>query len=494
VLRSEFINSAFITEKPGDLKHGGRSSMPNSPSSLTVPSPAVGRTGSLLLNPIRRVLRSQLRVNIFSGFATTVINLLALAVSYPLYLYFLGYEKVGVWLLLSSVQVFAQLGLLGIGPALTKLVAEERGRGDSAGAQQYVSLSTTVLLATGALACLALWIFDAAVVSGLGLQGADAVIALKLLPYVGLLTAFSFINQVTTATLAGVGRMDVANYCVTGGKIGALGLEIFLLWRGWGIVTLLLGDFVGCAVIHFAGLVYLRRDGLRMLRGNPWNRARFSRLTSFGGTMFVISLTTLLVAPLNKLGLSRYGHIALIPVYEIAFTGSMHLRGLAEVGLRALMPEVSTRGAVGTQEAWLSVKSLHGRALKLLLGVMPFAYILAILLAKPMLSLWLRDRFRSELVPTFDILLGSAMVSLISVPAYYTLMGTGHVRSCLVSHLLAAVTNIIWVVVALIVTGTFSLTAASVAVLVSTSVSSGYLLLRSHRLLSSRAAPRKEMV
>jgi len=82
---------------------------------------------------IKRLLRSQLRINMASGLATSAINTVVVAIAYPVYLHFLGYERYGVWLVLATVLTFAQLGNLGIGPAVMKLVAEEHGRGDIAG-------------------------------------------------------------------------------------------------------------------------------------------------------------------------------------------------------------------------------------------------------------------------------------------------------------------------------------------------------------------------
>ena len=63
-----------------------------------------------------------------SGVVVTVINAVAMMVAFPIYLHFLGYEKYGVWLVLATVLSFAQLGNLGIGQAVMKLVAEEYGR------------------------------------------------------------------------------------------------------------------------------------------------------------------------------------------------------------------------------------------------------------------------------------------------------------------------------------------------------------------------------
>jgi O-antigen/teichoic acid export membrane protein len=55
----------------------------------------------------------------------TVVNVVVLAIAYPVYLHFLGHEMYGVWLILATVLTFAQLGNLGISPAVMKLVAEE---------------------------------------------------------------------------------------------------------------------------------------------------------------------------------------------------------------------------------------------------------------------------------------------------------------------------------------------------------------------------------
>lgn len=76
---------------------------------------------------LKKLLSSQLRVNMASGVATTAVNLAAMAVAYPVYLHFLGYERYGVWLILATVLTFAKLGNLGINSAIMKLVAEEHG-------------------------------------------------------------------------------------------------------------------------------------------------------------------------------------------------------------------------------------------------------------------------------------------------------------------------------------------------------------------------------
>ncbi len=84
-----------------------------------------------------------------SGVAVTFVNIAMLAVTYPMYLHFLGYEQYGLWLVLSTVLTFAQLGNLGISQAVMKLVAEEYGRDDLEAVEQYMASAIAVLLVSG---------------------------------------------------------------------------------------------------------------------------------------------------------------------------------------------------------------------------------------------------------------------------------------------------------------------------------------------------------
>ena len=103
---------------------------------------------------IRKLFSSQLRVNMVSGPLTTVINSVVMIIAYPVFLHFLGYEKYGVWLILGTVLTFAQLGDLGIGPAIVKLVAEEHGRNDIKGVQRYITTALAMLCISGTVVLL----------------------------------------------------------------------------------------------------------------------------------------------------------------------------------------------------------------------------------------------------------------------------------------------------------------------------------------------------
>ena len=84
-----------------------------------------------------------------SSLGTALLSTLVIGIAYPVYLHYLGYEQYGLWLLLSTVLTMAQLGNLGVSPALVKLVAEDFAAMDVDGVYRYIGCSLLSLLASG---------------------------------------------------------------------------------------------------------------------------------------------------------------------------------------------------------------------------------------------------------------------------------------------------------------------------------------------------------
>lgn len=113
-----------------------------------------------------------------SGLMMSVMNGIRLIVAYPIYLHFLGYEKYGVWLVLTTILSFAQLGNLGIGHAVMKLVAEEYGRGDIKGIQRYVTTALALLCLSGSFILMGVLLFKVQIISVFKLNDENVQIAL----------------------------------------------------------------------------------------------------------------------------------------------------------------------------------------------------------------------------------------------------------------------------------------------------------------------------
>jgi O-antigen/teichoic acid export membrane protein len=379
-----------------------------------------------------------------SGTATTIANLFITAISYPLYLHYLGYENYGIWLILGTVMSFAQLGNLGIGPAVMKLVAEEYGRRNLLGIQCYVSTASVMLCVSGIIILITVLFAKDAIISAFKLTGQNAHIISWLLPYIGCLSIYVFVVQIFGSALSGLGRMDLANYIQTFGGMVQLVIAGLLLLAGFGIRSLLFGSIASYLVIHALTLISIRRiDPLHFFRFENISVQYGLRLIRFGGNVFAGSLLNMMLNPFNKLFLSRYAGVALVPVYEIVFNGSMQVRALIEASLRSIAPEISRTSANMTIYTKNRIALLYRQTVRLIVSFGVPVYTILLVLAPILLKLWLGARFVEAMPAAFRIMLVGTFVSLIGVPAYYTLLGLGCVRHIFRSHMIQSLTNVL---------------------------------------------------
>lgn len=383
---------------------------------------------------IRSGISSQLRRNTVAAGVSSIVGGLISAVSYPIYLYFLGYEQYGTWLAVSIVLTFAAFGHLGLASAVATNVAEEYARGDGASVRMTVSTSLVTLTIIGLIALVVILSLRDPIVAAMRLRAPLAASARKLLPFAGVLSLYVVQIDTINSVLIGLGRIDLAVTIQQTGRLLSLLLSTTLLICGLGVFSLPIGSLVGYIFIHIVSLSLARRiTAQACFRVSSFNLAHLRSLVKFGSGVLTSSIINLLVGPLNKFALTRYVGPASVTVYHMAYTLTMQIRGVIDAGLSSLMPEVSRLKALRTNEADARIRGVYVRAMKLIFGAGVPLFGCALLAASPALQLWLGPRFRPELVPSLRIMLCGAFASLIGVPGYYTLLG---VRS--VKHVVAA--------------------------------------------------------
>jgi len=396
---------------------------------------------------LKKLFSSQLRINMASGVVVTVISAVTMMVAFPIYLHFLGYEKYGVWLVLATVLSFAQLGNLGIGHAVMKLVAEEHGRDDIESIQKYVMTAISILLISGSIALAVILVFKGRIVGLFKLSDANAQTALWLLPYIGILSIYVFIVQALNATLSGLGRMDLANYIQAVGRIVVVTVTSILLYTGRGIESLLVGNTLSYVLIHVVSLICIGRVAhIHLLRLRNLDAKRGKRILCFGGGVFGGSVVAMVGIPFNKLMLSRYAGVDSLPVFEIAFRGAMQLRSMIEAGFRALMPEISRLSGNMTEYTKDRMSQINRGAIKLILLFGIPMYVAMLIFATPLLRIWLREGFIDTIPTAFRIMLVATFMNLLIVPSFYILLGIGRIREVFISQCITWSLNMIIVV------------------------------------------------
>lgn len=434
---------------------------------------------------INRLFSSQLRLNMASGVATTIINVVTMGIAYPIYLHFLGYETYGVWLVVGTVLSFAQLGDLGIGQAVMKLVAEDYGRDDIKGIQRYVTSALAMLVLSGTIVLTIILALKSQIINAFGLSGRNAETVSWLLPYMSILSIYVFTVQAVNSTLSGLGRMDLANYTLSIGRIVTVGTASVLLYKGWGIRSLLIANIISYVFVQIISLIYIRRIiPIRLMRTGNLDMDRCKRILSFGSGIMGGTLVSMLGSPFSKFMLTRYAGITTVPVFEIAFNGAMQFRNLIEAGFRAFMPELSRITANMNQKVIERIGTLNRRAFELIIFAGIPMYLTMLIFASPLLKIWLRGNFSEAIPSAFVVMLIATFVNLCSVPSYYFLMGMGRVRDVLAGRSITWFTNMGLIACVAIYTGTLSVPIMGICLCISWCFSTSYFLWRFHSVMS----------
>jgi O-antigen/teichoic acid export membrane protein len=383
--------------------------------------------------------------------------------SYPVYLHFLGYAEYGLWVIVSTFITLCQLGSLGIGPALAKLIAEELGQNSREGAQSYVELAISAVMVLGAAMVLFLLLLRAFLLRQVGLTPGMAQIPDALIPLVVILSFYSFLTDVFSAVLTGLGRMDITAMIQTAAQATALGGSFLLLRLGHGVLSLAVGTLASLVLMHLLASIFTWRVGALRLKPGvrlDWKRGR--KLLRLSSTVFAAGIAATLFIPFNKLLLSRYVGLAAVPIYEMAFISSMRLRGLFEMATKPIMPLLShavSCGGSSVESALDHARRLVQRLILTALATFGFVF----LFANPILRLWLRQSLDPAMPLALRVMLVGAFLSLLGVPAYYALLGLGGAVALFWSHVVQSGTNVGVLALALFLGYPLSLTTLLVA-------------------------------
>lgn len=384
------------------------------------------------LRLLRQIFGSQARRNVAATGSASLVAAAVSLVAYAVNLRYLGLRSYGVWLALSFIVTLAQLGNLGMAPAVTKYVAEYFGKPEVEKVQQCIASAYLVTIGATLSLVVALTVLRGWVVGLLNLDPNTENMAITLVPWVAGLSAYTVLSQVSTAALSGLGRADLTAVLTAVGRLVALAVAWGMLAAGEGLWSLVVGNFAGSLCTHLAAEWLVRQAcPIRLLKRENFTSDGFRRLFVFGTGVVGSSLMQMLLGPLNRLLLTRFAGVESVPIFEVAWGAAMQVRSLLASGLQALLPDFSRAASSGNHNR---VRHLLRQAYKLLLAVGVPLYLGLFLAAKLVLGWWLGPGFDGHILPCFRVMLVGSFVSLLGVPAYFRLLGAGRVRDTFTAH------------------------------------------------------------
>jgi O-antigen/teichoic acid export membrane protein len=385
---------------------------------------------------VQKILR-----NTFSSVGRfALLALLAFLVT-PYVLHQLGPVQFGVWALTGVFITIIRLADFGIARALVKFVAEWNARRQPVRINESVNTALLLLIALGLIVCLLC----------LGLQGwlIERVFRLPealwpearfIFTTIIVVAALELILGVFQALLDGLQRMDVNNgLAMLNQSLSAVATVIVLVagygLRGLAMRSLFITMFIG--TLYLLVIRHMQPDLVIHPRYFRLERAR--ALFGFGMNFQVMNLVVLVIEPLNKILLSRFLSLEFVTYYEIANRLLSPLISLFQALAKALYPAASELGATHRHEV---MAALHRRSVRYLAFVAWPIYSLVILLAEPLITLWIGPGYTAS-ATALQLLAAAWLVSALATPAALIVQGIGMPHLAMLTSVVTGTVSVI---------------------------------------------------
>lgn len=377
---------------------------------------------------------------IFANATTSIIqvsvNVVVLFFLYRFLLGTIGVAKVGIWSVVLATASFGSMGHLGFSGSVVKFVAKYLAL------QQNEAVSRIIQTATLSIAVflgiLLLTVYPFAVwILGLIMPKAAFFEARSLLPYALLTFWLNGVGMVVHAGLEGHQRIKEKNVLLVTGALFLLLLS-FLLVPSHGLTGLAHAYVAQGGLLVIGGWLWLR-GSFPSLPWFPhrWHYGEFREMLAYGASVQVISISQLLLEPVTKALLTKFGDLAMTGFYDMASRMIMNLRWLLVSAIQVLVPAVADLQEKKPQMIRTLYKESYG-----ILSFIAIPFFSFIVVLSPFISLIWIGRYEEAFV-TFSGLLGLGwLFNVLGTPAYVFNLGIGTLRWNVIGYSVMALLNL----------------------------------------------------
>ncbi len=260
----------------------------------------------------------------FTALAGKGISIVVSVIAVPLTVNYLGAERYGVWIVISTLLAWLAIADLGLGNGLTNALAEAYGENRPDLAQAYVATATWMMvgvaLALGTLGVIMWpwidWVTIFNVRSGLARAEVEPAVALAII--LSLVTfPLSIVGKIYGAYQEGA----TSNYWAAAGNVTSLLALLVATQLQGGLVWLVFAIFGAQVLLTVANALWLFAWHKPWLRPRPSviRQEHLKRLTTTGGMFFVVQIAVLLNFQADNLIIAHYLGAGQVTPYSIAW-------------------------------------------------------------------------------------------------------------------------------------------------------------------------------
>ena len=416
--------------------------------------------------PLRTIFRN-VATRYLSVAAELAIGLLTL----PFNLHHLGTEAYGLWMLTAGVTIHFSILDLGYGGAMVKFIAQYRAHQNSRALNEIASTLFYIFAGFGVMAYL--------VVVGLAfnlehvfkITEAQAETGKWILLIIGVNVAINFPFSVYGGVCSGFQRFDINNLVSIVSNVLVAAVNVAVVLLGYSLITLVAATsfvrFVTYWVYRYNA--YAVFPGLR-IRPSSFRKDRLREVTGFSVYSSIIDWANKLNYELDEIVIGIFlgpGPVAVWAVAERIISGTQRLTNQGNAVLFPVVVDSETTNRIGRLQKIM----VEGTRLSLA-TVLPIALVLVIL-AEPLIRVWIRKAEVMGAVPVIQILAFAVALRVGNATSTTLLKGVGHIRNVAFVNIATGIVNLI---LSAILIGPFGLPGVAIGTLIPIAFASIFIL------------------
>lgn len=408
---------------------------------------------------INRLLRSTV-----SNYIGRFVGLVTWILLTPFILHQLDQSLFGLWVLVGSVVAFGSLLDFGIAGAVTKYVSEYQAQGQIDQAKKliatalylYFALGLVVILASIAIAPIFPRLFNVSA------EHKETAVWLVLLSGLGMGLAIP--STSTKAVLSGLQRFDLMNLLSVITTLLSAGFTVIVLLSGGGVIGLVSVTIAVNLLVQIPAIRFIHRIAPELHFGlaRP-SRKMLWTVTSFSSSLFLVHVGGQLETKTDEIVIGAFLPVNAVTPYNLARKLSTLPQLMAEQFLSLLLPLASELHAENNRGR---LRSLYIISTRVTLGTFLAIGISLVVLAGPILTIWIGEEFAKYADLVFILTLAS-FIDIPTWPAGFVLQGIGRHRFTAVMALCSGIANLI---LSLILVQHLGLTGVALGTLIPTAI------------------------
>lgn len=365
-------------------------------------------------------------------------------ITVPLTVRYLGAERYGVWMTISSAIAFLGFTDFGLASSLTNALGKAFGENDREGARRYVT-TAFLILSVVAILLVSAGIVFATPVGGLIFPSVgQAVMRHEVVPSLIIslaIFAFSLPLVVVNRLLGAFQESAAANLWVMASSIaGLVGILVVIFCRG-GLPWLVLGSIGANTLVHAISAIWLFGWHKRWLIPVNWefDLAIFRDLLSSSWKFFVANAAWLINSQTDNLIIAHYLGPAQVTPYSVMFRLFAYATLIQVLAAPTLWPAY-TEAATRRDFDW--IRGVFRKNVKWSLLIAIGILIILIVFGQTIIRFWAGP----VAVPPFGAMVWMALWNLILaylVVAGCLLQATGHVTGLSIYSSVTAAFNVV---------------------------------------------------